>query len=199
MTGKNIYKLILFFIVIAIAGSGASAAAHMGQGYGYKRGWHHGPGMHGYGYGWQGQGDYWQNMSESEIKQMQTERKALWDATREIRQQVYQKRLELRSELAKKEPDSEKCIRLQKEISELRAQLGLKRLDHILKMKKINPDIGRGLVGRGWGGCAMMGPDHHMGPGMMGPGDPMGPAMGPGGFGCEDTRQYHGMPGSPSE
>ena len=195
MSAKNSYKSILLFVVIAIAGSGNSASAHMESGYGYNRGWHQGRGMHHFGNGCQGGGDCWENMSESQIEQMQTERKAFFDATREIRQQIYQKRLELRSELAKKEPDSEKCIRLQKEISALWAQFGLKRLDHILKLKKINPDVGRGLMGSGWGACGMTGPGHHMGPAMMGPGY----YMGSGGFGPEDTRQYHGMPGSPSE
>ena len=191
---KYIYKMILIFMVLGIVSLGSPAQAHMDQGYGYQPGWHHGHGGHHQGYG-----GFWGNLSETQIKQMQAERKAFFDATLEIRQQVYQKRLELRSELAKKEPDSEKSIHLQKEISELRAQLGLKRLDHILNLKKINPAVGRGLMGGGWGGCAMMGPDHHMGPGMIGPGYHMGSGMGPGGFCPEDTRPYHGMQGSPSE
>ena len=183
---KYTHKLILIFIVISIVGFGSFALAHMGQGSGYNRGGHHGFGNHHQGYG-----GFENNLSEAEIKQMQAERNAFFEATREIRAQIYQKRLELGSELAKKDPDPETAIGLQKEISELKAQMGLKRLDHILKLKKINPDVGRGLMGHGGFGM--------MGPGMMGSGHHMGPGMGPGGSGSDDTRQYHGMQSSPTE
>ena len=117
MAGKHICKMVLVLAVIAILSPGSFALAHMGEGSGYKHGGHHGFGWHHQGYA--GFGD---NLSEEQIKQMQAERKAFFDATKEIRQQIYQKRLELRSELAKKEPDSEKSIRLQKEISELKGK-----------------------------------------------------------------------------
>jgi hypothetical protein len=204
MTEKYIHKLILILTVLAIVGFGSSALAHMGQGDGYNRGGHH-----------QGYGGFGENLSEAEIKQMQAEHKAFFEATREIRQQIYQKRLELGSELAKKDTDPEKAIGLQKEISELKSQMGLKRLDHILKLKKINPDVGRGLMGhgpmghgmmgsQGYGGCPNspgpgFGRGYGMGAGMMGPGYHMGSGMGPGGSGRDDTRQYHGMQSSPTE
>ena len=79
------------------------------------------------------------NLSEDEIKQMQAERQSFFEATKEIRQQLYQKGLELRSELAKKDPDAAKAAGIQDEISELKGQMGRMRLDHILKLKKINP------------------------------------------------------------
>jgi Spy/CpxP family protein refolding chaperone len=193
---KYTHKLILFFTVISIVGFGSFALAHMGQGPGYNRGGHHGYGGHHQGYG-----GFGENLSEAEIKQMQAERKAFFEATREIRAQIYQKRLEMGSELAKKDPDPERAVGLQKEISELKAQMGLKRLDHILKLKKINPDVNRGLMGHG--GFGMMGPGMMgpgmMDPGMMGSGYHMGPGMGAGGSGSDNTRQYHGMQSSPTE
>lgn len=197
MIEKYINKLILMFTVIAIAGLGTYARADMGMGYGYGR--HHGPAGHHYGYGSQGYGGFWGKLSEDEIKRFQDEREAFFEATREIRQQLYQKRLELRSELAKKDPDPEKAVALQKEIAELWGQLGRKRLGHILKLKKINPDVGRGPMGfgmmgtRGYGGCPNSpypdsGRGYGMGPGMMGPGYHMGPGMmGPG---SDYSRQY---------
>jgi len=62
---------------------------------------------------------------------------------------IFQKRLELRSELAKQTPDVQKAVKLQKELSELKAQFDQKRIDHRIKMKKINPNVGRGFGGRG--------------------------------------------------
>jgi Spy/CpxP family protein refolding chaperone len=161
MFENSIRKMILVFVAFAVAGFAVSVSAEMGQGYGYNQRWHHGPGMHHSGYGFRGHGGYWDNLTEAQVEKIQAERKAFFEATKELRQQIYQKRLELRSELAKKEPDSEKAIALQKEISELKGQMGLKRLDHILKLKEINPDVGRGrgrygMMGgpRGYGGCS---------------------------------------------
>jgi hypothetical protein len=121
------------------------------------------------------------------------ERAAFIEDTRPLRREIYQKQLELRSELAKPDPDAERATTLQQEISDRRAQLERKRLEHFFKMKKLDPDLGRGGYGacpncpyrdpeRGFGkGDSMMGPGgwgHHMWDGrgygrgrhMMGPG-----------------------------
>ena len=218
MNEKYINKAILIITLIAIVGFGTHAMAQMGMGYGHSGGMQYGPGRLHHGYGSQGYGGFWGNLTEDEIKQMQEERKAFFEATREIRQQLYQKRLELRSELAKKNPVAEKAAGLQKEISELKGQMGRKRLDHILKLKKINPDVGRGLLGRGQMGYGMMGPQGYggcpgsayqgygrgygMGPDMMGPGYRRGPGrmgsgmMGPGrGWSDDDPQPYRATQG----
>lgn len=208
MTGKYANKIVFISAVITMLGFSTYGFAQMGMGQYHYGDMHHGPGWHHQGYGPRGY-DPWGNLSADEIKQIEEERKAFFEATKEIRQQFYQKRLEIRSELAKKNPDAEMAAELQKEISALKAQMGQKRLDHILKLKKINPDVGRGLMGRGRMGYGMMGPkgyggypncpyqgfesSYGMGPSMMGPGmmDPgmMGPQMmGPG-------RGRHMMPG----
>ena len=112
----------------------AQGFAQMGTGQHHYGGMHHGPGWHHQGCGPRGY-DSWGNLSEDQLKQIEEERKAFFDATKEIRQQLYQKRLEIRSELAKKNPDAEVAAKLQKEISALKAQMGQKRLDHILKKR----------------------------------------------------------------
>ena len=101
---------------------------------------------------------------------MQKERNAFIESTRELRGKHYQKELELRAELAKQNPDAKRAAELQKEVSAIKAELGQKRLEHQLKMKKDYPQ----LYGKGFGGG--FGPHGGMG---MGPRGGMG--MGPGG------------------
>ncbi len=69
---------------------------------------------------------------------------------------MYEKQLELKSVMAKKEPDVEKAKTLQKELSDYQAQFDMKRVEHLIRMKKINPYLGRGFLegnfkGRGFG------------------------------------------------
>ncbi|MGW8186570.1 MAG: periplasmic heavy metal sensor [Desulfobacterales bacterium] len=127
------------------------------------------------------------NLSDEDQAVLSKERQAFFDDTQDLRQDIYQKRLELQSELAKKNPDDQKAAALQDDISKLTEEFDQKRLDFILKMKKTNPDIGR--IG-GWRAedddvavCPNYG--HHMGGwkgygmglGMRGPGYGMGPGM----------------------
>ena len=79
---------------------------------------------------------------------MDKQRQAFFEETRDLRENLYQKELELRSELAKEDPDAQKAAGLQAEISELTAQLDQKRIDHRIKMKKENPEF---FAGRGYG------------------------------------------------
>lgn len=120
-------------------------------------------------------------------KKIQRERKAFHKDTKKLRQEIYQKRLELRSELAKADPSARRARSIQKDITKRRAELDRMRLEHFLKLKKIDPEMGRrGKPGRdGYGGCpncpyqdrgdrrggAMMGPGYRSKHHMMGPGD----------------------------
>ncbi|MFZ0611897.1 MAG: periplasmic heavy metal sensor [Desulfobacterales bacterium] len=88
------------------------------------------------------------NLSDEDLQAVQQERQKFFDETKDLRQEMHQKQLELKSELAKKNPDAQKAAALQKDISVLGQEFDQKRLDQMLKMKKINPDIGR--MG-GWG------------------------------------------------
>lgn len=160
---------------------GVSATAFAGPGMGGGRGWGWGPGMGygpgmmgygqemaGYGHGPMGYGPgrgygfgmgrgfrgdgYTGNLSDEDLKKLGEQRSAFFEATKNLRNDLFEKRLELRSELAKQNPDTQKAEKLQKEISELRTQMDQKRINHVIEMKKINPDIGRGFAGRGPGG-----------------------------------------------
>ena len=120
---------------------------HMGPGYGMNRGWGGGP------YGGQG---YQSDLSEEDMARLDKERQAFFDATSDLRETLYQKELELRSELAKPEPDAKKAAGLQKEISNLESELDQKRLEQRIKMRKEFPrsgyqGYGYGPRGRGMG------------------------------------------------
>ena len=116
---------------------------------------HQGQGWHHRGHGSPGCGQF-ENLGEEEIKKLDAERTAFFEATKDLRRKIYQKRLELASELAKEDPDAAAASALQNEVSDFKAQMAQQRLEHILRVRKINPDLGRGF----WGG----GP---MGPGIM--------------------------------
>ena len=90
--------------------------------------------------------DYPGNLNDEDIKALEEERSAFLKATDSIRQNLYSKELELRSELYKENPDVSKAGALQKEISELEAQLDQKRIDHMIKIRKLSPNAGRGFA-----------------------------------------------------
>ena len=169
----NFSKTGKIFIVLAIVAVFAIAATsfagwgrghggygyHMGPGYGMRGGgWGQGP----RGYGGQG---YQSDMSEEDIAKLDKERQAFFEATSDLKENLYQKELELRSELAKPEPDAKKAAGIQKEISSLESELDQKRLDHRIKMRKDFPrsafrgdgygprgrGMGRGMYGGGGG------------------------------------------------
>ena len=173
----NFNKTGMIFMVLAIVAVFAIAATsfagwgrgyggggyQMGPGYGMHRGWGQGP----MGYGGQGyQGD----LSDEDIAKLDQERQAFFEATSDLREDLYQKELELRSELAKAEPDAKRAAGIQKEISNLESQLDQKRLEHRIKMRKDLPRSGfrgDGYGPRGGG----------MGRGMYGGGGGYGPGL----------------------
>lgn len=167
-TGK-IFMVVAIVAVFAIAATAFAGwgrghggyGYHMGPGYGMHRGWDDGP----RGYGGQG---YQSDMSDGDIAKLDKQRQAFVEATSDLRENLYQKELELRSELAKPEPDAKKAAGLQKEISGLEGELDQKRLDQRLKMKKDFPQFGYGGRGYGRGGRGM-------GRGMYGGGGGYGP------------------------
>ena len=164
---RNGIAALVTVAVIAV-GSVAFAGKGMGDGdgnYGYGR--HHRRADCPYG-------QRFADLTPEQREQMETERQAFFDATKKDRQDLYAKRLELRAEIAKSDPDMEKASALQQEVSNLQASLDQKRLTHIMAMRKINPDAGRGFFMDGGGRGR-----HGMGGGMgYGRGDGMG--YGPG-------------------
>jgi zinc resistance-associated protein len=206
---KN-WKILLMaaFLTIVMA---AGASADMGRGYGQRGQMHSGQGWHHGGYGAPGSGAFG-NLSEEDIKKLDEERKAFFEATKDLRREVYQKRLELASEMARQNPDAARAAALQKEISDTKGQLAQKHLDHIFRVRRINPDLGMGFGGGGHMGFGMMhsgrmgrggsgyggnpdcpyggpGGGYGKGPGMMGPRGRRG----------DDSRQYHKGSGSMAE
>ena len=135
------------------------------------------------------------NLNDEDQRVLEKERQIFFGETQDLRQDIYKKRLELQGELAKKNPDAHRAAALQKDISKIAQEFDQKRLDFILKMKKINPNFG-GMGLRGTEdddsdvNCPCYGRQygHHMGrrhgfgmgPGMMGPGYGMGPDHGRG-------------------
>ena len=165
---------ILFMAAVLTVFMAAGAYADTGRGYGHHGRKHYGGGWHHGGYGAHGWGVF-NDLSEEEIKKLEEERKAFFEETKDLRREVYQKRLELASELAKQNPDVARASDIQKAISDTKARLAQKRLDHLFRVRKINPDLAMGFGGGG-----------HMGFGMMHSG-----MMGPGGYG------YRGNPDCP--
>jgi hypothetical protein len=170
-------KIIAILAVAAFVGFGSYAFAGRGGGYG-DRGYGHGYGMdygrHGYGmgygqhgYGMMGSGmmgyghrgyrddyrsdrDYRGDLSRDEIRQLEETHEAFYRDTEKLRDNIYDKEVDLSKELAGKNPDKQQASKLQKEISKLRGQLDQKRLDHQIETRKIAPNAGRGWM-RGYG------------------------------------------------
>jgi len=144
-------KIVTVLTALTIMGIGTYAFAGSGMGYGrHHAGWdHHGPEWQGGGYGCPGYGYMMGNLSDEDIQKMDEQREAFFKSTEDLRQDIYQKGLALESEFAKKNPDAKNAAKLQKEISDLRAQFDQKRIAHMIEMKKINPGVGSGYMGPG--------------------------------------------------
>jgi zinc resistance-associated protein len=134
-------KAIMVLSAIAILAFGAYAFADWGMGYGQ--------GMHHRGWVNPGYGHMMGDLSEEQIRKLDKERKAFYEATEDLRQEIYGKELELRTELSRANPDAKKAASIQKEISKLEARLNQKQIDHMIAVKKINPNVGQGFMERG--------------------------------------------------
>ncbi len=129
-----------------------------GMGYG-QRGSGMGYGQHGYGMGYGHRGyrdDYRQNrdyegdLTRDKIRQLEETHEAFYKDTEKLRDNIYDKEVDLSRELAGKNPDKQQAAKLQKEISKLRSKLDQQRLDHLIETRKIAPNAGRGWM-RGYG------------------------------------------------
>ena len=143
---------ILFATLIAISVIATGANAFAGKGMGNRDG---SRGCNGCGTA-NGKGDcpYGRmnaNLTDEQRAQIDAEREAYFEATKEQRQDIFTKHQALKAEIAKRQPDEKVVENIQKEISELQAGLDQKRLKHIMAIRKINPDAGRGFFmdGRG--------------------------------------------------
>ena len=182
MKMNTVGKVIGVTAIVAIVGFAATSFAGWGRGGGYCLG--QGPGwgqQGGQGPGFQG------NLSDQDIDKLNQDRQAFFESTRDLREKLNQKELELRAEMAKQDPDVNKAVSLQKEVSDLESQLNQKRVEQRIKMQKENPEFfaERGY-GRGYGygprGGMGYGPRGGMGMG-YGPRGGWGMGYGPGGGG----------------
>jgi zinc resistance-associated protein len=162
---KRSKKALAGIAVLAIVGVSGFAYAHGGLGGG---GYHMGMGSGGHMMGYNGYDNhmggggfgvhmgYGDNVRGKRLYDEQREkidqaREDFFKTSSDIRNNADQKRLDLRSEIAKENPDTDKLRNIQKDLSGLEAELDQKRLDHELKISKINPDSRRGYAGRGYG------------------------------------------------
>jgi hypothetical protein len=165
---KSAKNVVILLASIFILGSGTLVFADRYKGCGYQGTMHPGQGRHHQRYGGPGYGNFG-NFSEEEIKKLNEEHTAFMEATKDLQRQIYQKQLELASELAKQNPDATAAATLQQEISNVLAQLAQMHLEHFLRVQKINPDTGRGgpkgfwMMGHGMMHHDMMGPDAYGG------------------------------------
>jgi len=154
MKRQNIIKIVVALATVVSIGFGINVladdnqgAGSMGKGKSYNASQEKGYGPGGYC------SRYASSLSEEDLGKAKAERSAFFEATRELRQQAYQKDLELRAELAKQSPDAQRAAEIQKEISDLRAEMDQRHLEHRLRMKAINPELGMGYGRQGCRGA----------------------------------------------
>ena len=111
MKMSNFGKAVIVLAIIGVVGFAAASFAGWGRGGGgYCWGQGSGGGQRGYGpSGYQG------NLSDEDLDRINKERQAFFEDTRDLRDNLYQKELELRSEMAKQDPDAKKAVALQKD------------------------------------------------------------------------------------
>ena len=154
---KRNTTIVTTLTVLAVFGLATLALAGWGRGYGHMTGSGYGPmggpGMMGPGWhrGYNG------NFSPEESAELERQRTAFFEATEDLRQQLYEKNLALQSELAKDDPDTGKASQLQSEISELRSELDQQRLDYDIQARKSSPNFRPGYGG-GYGPMMGYGP-----------------------------------------
>ncbi|MHC4458931.1 MAG: periplasmic heavy metal sensor [Planctomycetota bacterium] len=85
-----------------------------------------------------------------EIKaRLEAERNAFFQQTAALRAEIYKKKLAMKDELQKDEPDGQKLKALNKEISRLKSLLNKERYKFLKKMQMIHPQAGTGYFERG--------------------------------------------------
>lgn len=153
-TMSSLQKVLVFSLIgLMIAGTAAFAGPGMGKGSGMGMKSGDCPMVGGKG-----------NLTDEQVKKLNDERNAFMTATQDLRQQIMEKEMALKAEMAKKAPDLATATALQKEVSALEAQFDEKRIAHMIEMKKINPYAGQGMGMMGKGG--MMAGKHGRGCGM---------------------------------
>lgn len=156
---KAAISIIAFGVIVLIA---AVAFAHggyrrhmgdwggqmMGPGYGGRHMMDYGPG---YGSGMRGYGG-WGTLSEEDASKLDAARDDFYKETKELRAKISDARIALRDEMIKEQPNEEKVLYLQKQVSKLEAEFDQKSLAHQLKINKLMPERYQDRAFRG-GNC----------------------------------------------
>lgn len=166
MKTNTVKTAIIGLITVSLVAVGSIAFAGKGNGMGHPN---DDGAKGGYGYHHRGKdcpfGGPAANLTDEQREKLDAERQAFFEATKTQRQDLNAKNLELWAEMAKRNPDMKKAAGLQKEVSDMQADLDQKRLTHIAKMREINPDAGMGFFGGGGHGMRGHGPGMGYGPG----------------------------------
>jgi Spy/CpxP family protein refolding chaperone len=167
---KHIRTKIGIVAVVFTVGIAAVAFAHnwngpgyggymMGPGYG---GYMMGPGMmYGYGYGpgygghMTGYGPYGTgNLSQQDAAKLEQSQEKFFNDTRDLRNTIQEKQFALNQELQQPNPNQDKVLNLQKELSQLESQFDQKALEHQIELRKAFPEnalsMGYGRGGYCW-------------------------------------------------
>jgi zinc resistance-associated protein len=135
--------IVTLLAIVAMVGLGSNAMAY--------RGWMN----HGGGFG--DCGGYAADLTEEQRAKLEEVRKAFFEETRELRDQLHAKADALRAALEADPMDEAAAKALQTELSDIKAQLDQKRLEHRIEMQKLFPDFEggprhKGGRGHGWRG-----------------------------------------------
>jgi hypothetical protein len=173
MNRKHIRNLFIVTAILILAGAGI-ALAHdgwgdrgyrggygghmMGYGGGHMMGYGGGPmmgyGGHMMGYGpmmGPGYGPSYGDLSAEDYDKLQAANEQFFEETRDLRQQLDEKRFALEKEWNRENPDKSKIEALQADISKLRSEFDAKALDHQLEVRKMMPESARGRTYAGGG------------------------------------------------
>lgn len=142
-------KIMTVIAVLAIVGFAGFSFAHGGYGnrgwYGHHMGYGYGPHMGYY------DGGQYSGLSDNEIEKIEKAKEDFYKSTEKTREALYQKRIELRNELAKQNPDTKKLKAIQKDVSRLETELDENALDFQVEVNKIAPNARGGFARRGFG------------------------------------------------
>ncbi len=83
-------------------------------------------------------------VAPEDARKLEAAREKFLDDTRDLRDQMAEKRLTMQAELIKQNPDGARLIRLQQELSQLESQFDQKALQHHLEARQIAPDTEAG-------------------------------------------------------
>ena len=122
----------------------------------------HGPlGKGGYGHPGHSYEYHYSNLSPEQREKLQAQEQKFYEDTAELRRELSQKRLDLRSLWIDPKADPQKIKVRQREVFELQRRIQEKAMEHKLAIRELLPEEG---IGRGpWGSGMGYGPHHRRG------------------------------------